>query len=493
MTDRDQHKPVKIPHLPKLPKEATARLRTGACFELEREIYEAYLRFYKKNAEIGITPGDISGPESIHHTYEVCLRRRVEDRCNWARRRMLITKRVATSAELPYAKGVELLSSAAEHLKEAQQVEQAYKLACWLWVEVRKRVLGLVAEQDLRKQLLHSINEGEAEPGALEQAPDIPFESDQLPKYGVYEPLPKDAVAPLTKHDDTTPEIRAEVLYNMVKQRCEDGELCVAQLTGFQDTLMSERMLLDKAKPGEDRFQQIVIFNNLVCSWSRSFAHLEFEAHKRFTRENNLRVFDKAGAPIVPQEVRERPFIVSKPGLDGCGSLMPITSGPASNSFIHAVIDAKGDEAEGVALHPTFVDEFHVDSEEPGAGSSSGSSVSRSLDMVLSGEWAGTDNKSDHFVDEDKKGDEGLCVGCLERPAVQVLRACGHLVYCRSCQRKAVASQLGGTGQQKALTRRRAGQLGNNQLERTRVRCPVCREETVFVRRDKFSGVVYTV
>merc|ERR1712039_276626 len=110
----------------------------------------------------------------------------------------------------------------------------------------------------------------------------------------------------------------------------------------------------------------------------------------------------------------------------------------------------------------------------------------------IAGEMAADQGSSS---DEGNSGEDqpaGICVSCIGKPALHVLQECGHLVYCSTCRRKAVAKQLKDFGGQQDKMMK-PGQLRSRHLERTRVRCPICREEGILVAKEKYTGVVFAV
>lgn len=552
-------KPVKIPHLPKLPKELS---RTSPV-ELERNICEVYLRFCRKNKECGITIDDISGPDSIHHAYENVIRKQVEDFCVAAYKKMRVAKQIVVTPGVSDKQGLEVLQKAAQGIEDAKRVEMAYNVARKLWECVRKRVLGLVAEQQAREELLSNISDGNV--GQMEHVLssdfagreiihtslpcDAPQIADRAPRFGVYEPLPKDSLGPLPDYP-VLPTSKADELYLATRKLCQHGQLCVCQLLRFPQLMLQERIALDKAMPGPERIERIMAFNRVVRVWSYSFANDELEAHKRWSCDHDSSVFDRPEGLYVPTEIREQSLLAepkenlvlktrppwTNPGLpsqlkisesevvmtfDAADSpvqlngkalrqvVMTFGKDPPPNG-VEVTVNINDGATEVTPESPSA--SIQTDPTEASTVSPSGSSMTScacpSTPSSASGDPpAETVNADDITVAfpqpihdshiepmiEEEEDQESMCIICLEKPATQVVQVCGHLVYCRACQRKAVGAVLDGVGSEKILTRKKLQQLSNIHLDRTKIPCPVCRAESRCVRKDRFKGLVFVV
>mmetsp|Transcript_103390 Transcript_103390/g.170163 ORF Transcript_103390/g.170163 Transcript_103390/m.170163 type:complete len:409 (-) Transcript_103390:122-1348(-) len=110
-----------------------------------------------------------------------------------------------------------------------------------------------------------------------------------------------------------------------------------------------------------------------------------------------------------------------------------------------------------------FFEEQSSSSSSPVNGSSSGSEIVEAVEV-----------------------DDGLCVCCLSNEALFVVNRCGHCVFCRACRRKIVHEMRHSTGQ--ANIKRH--DLQNRELMRTKVLCPLCRQEGFIVEKSSYHGTV---
>lgn len=89
----------------------------------------------------------------------------------------------------------------------------------------------------------------------------------------------------------------------------------------------------------------------------------------------------------------------------------------------------------------------------------------------------------------DSIGDAYLCVCCNENEALFVMNHCGHVVFCRTCRRKAVHTVLcQGSGSHAVPCR---SELGSRELTRTEVTCPLCRAPGLLIAKTSYEGVIF--
>jgi len=74
------------------------------------------------------------------------------------------------------------------------------------------------------------------------------------------------------------------------------------------------------------------------------------------------------------------------------------------------------------------------------------------------------------------------CIICFDEMACVVFTACGHLAYCKSCRRKALKRSLG---------KNWSDISSYNKALRSRMICPLCRQESRTEELGKFKGTVF--
>eukprot|EP00439_Symbiodinium_sp_Y106_P025466 s5169_g3.t1 len=457
---------VKICGLPKLPKEAAKRLellRRSGRQTLEREMYEVYTDMLKRNEDIGMSEMDLQGPTSFHTKMDI-IRPQVEQQYHTANKRLAIAKRIAGSSKQPdeLLKSKELLKSELEAVEEAQYAARAYTLMVQLFAKVIDRVSNAVAEREaqksIRPEFVSSIG------CQSEEATTLP----RPPKLGIYAPLDRDAVMPL----DMTPEEmesiqHTELAYNVMRDLCQKDRLCIYQVLQFEDWMKEEKTSLQKCLPSRERILRMAAYNRIVRSFRSSHFNEELQAHKIWRITNLAEYYDPPGSGQVPD-------------YEGQFSMFALPVGSEAR---------ESEQPDALERHDRDGDDSQKPDQQSaamGAGHHSGTAILAEAD-VLDQEAAAQDREASEGVGLL----EGICVVCIEKSALFVMHECGHLIFCPGCRRKAVAKALkeSGKSQWKSV---KPGQLSNKELERTKVRCPICREESVAVAQKKFSGKVYT-
>ena len=206
--------------------------------------------------------------------------------------------------------------------------------------------------------------------------------------------------------------------------------------------MKEEKINLQKCLPSKERILRMAAYNRIVRSFRSSHFTEELQAHKMWRITNLADFFDPVNAPRVPDYRGQFPMFLL-PEIE-CAQSPQIAD-------LVAAFGRATSEAEGSGAAETQCD-------------------------------------ADGDVETQL---EGICVVCIEKSALFVMHECGHLIFCPGCRRKAVAKELRESGktQWKGV---KPGQLSNKELERTKVRCPICREQSAAVAQKKFSGKVYT-
>eukprot|EP00434_Breviolum_minutum_P028335 symbB.v1.2.025067.t1/scaffold2410.1/size79957/8 len=491
---------VKICGLPKLPREAAKRLellRNTNQYNLEREMYEVYTDMLRRNEEIGMSDLDLQGPTSFHTRMDT-IRPKVEQQYHTANKRLAVAKRIAGSSKQPdqLVKSTELLKSELEAVEEAQHAAKAYTLMVRLFAKVIDRVSDAVAEREVQKsirpELVSSIGCQNEESTTLPRPPQL----------GVYEPLQSDAVMPL----DMTPEEmehiqHTELAYNVMRDLCLRKRLCIYQVLQFEDWMKEEKVNLQKCLPSKERILRMAAYNRIVRSFRSSHFTEELQAHKMWRITNLIEQYDPVDTARVPEYKGQFPMFVlpeavSKPS-DSAGETQDKTteSSQAGDEPALSQKDASRAAKEAPSADSSqgnLVEQPSESSKCPRDLSSPDSDAQNALetDLCSSRTVADAPDAVDAEVSEAEQL-EGICVVCIEKSALFVMHECGHLIFCPGCRRKAVAKELKESGktQWKSV---KPGQLSNKELERTKVRCPICREESVAVAQKKFNGKVYT-
>ena len=262
--------------------------------------------------------------------------------------------------------------------------------------------------------------------------------------------------------------------------------------------MKDEKINLQKCRPSKDRILRMAAYNRIVRSFRSSHFTEELQAHKIWRITNLAEYYDPEDAPRVPEYRGQFPMFVlpveataQKSGLNGPrkgdrlvadGSCDATTGENGASGFDkHRDMREEGETAESCnspaeSSKPSRANRFDEDGAQRGMHTSGTD--------VASGDTDAADVSEGEQL-------EGICVVCIEKSALFVMHECGHLIFCPGCRRKAVAKELKESGktQWKSV---KPQQLSNKELERTKVRCPICREESVAVAQKKFSGKVYT-
>ncbi|CAE7493916.1 unnamed protein product [Symbiodinium natans] len=459
---------VKICGLPKLPKEAAKRLellRRSGRQTLEREMYEVYTDMLKRNEDLGMSEMDLQGPTSFHTKMDA-IRPQVEQQYHTANKRLAIAKRIAGSSKQPdeLLKSKELLKSELEAVEEAQYAARAYTLMVQLFAKVIDRVSNAVAEREaqksIRPEFVSSIG------CQNEEASTMP----RPPKLGIYAPLDPDAVMPL----DMTPEEmeniqHTELAYNVMRDLCQKSRLCIYQVLQFEDWMKEEKTSLQKCLPSRERILRMAAYNRIVRSFRSSHFNEELQAHKIWRITNFAEFYDPPGSGQVPDYEGEFSMFALPVGAESREAQhMPESLEPRQGDAGDAQKPDQQSVTIGSANHSSSLHTERADVDLDQAASVQDTEAPEGVALL-----------------------EGICVVCIEKSALFVMHECGHLIFCPGCRRKAVAKALkeSGKSQWKSV---KPGQLSNKELERTKVRCPICREESVAVAQKKFSGKVYT-
>lgn len=413
----------------------------------------------------------------------------MEQQYHTANKRLAIAKRIAGSSKEPeeLVKSKELLRSELEAVEEAQHAAKAYTLMVRLFAKVIDRVSDAVAEREVQKsirpELVSSIGCQNEESTTLPRPPQL----------GVYEPLSPDAVMPL----DMTPEEmehiqHTELAYNVMRDLCQRKRLCICQVLQFEDWMKEEKINLQKCLPSKERILRMAAYNRIVRSFRSSHFTEELQAHKMWRITNLVEHYDPIAAPRVPEYKGQFPMFVLP---ETCpAKTVTDTAGESHERRPEAVT---GDGVCGQDAWPKAQDAAQADVQEPKEQPAERAESSRRSLEPSHFDCDRQNRVKQDVADADSEGAEasgeleGICVVCIEKSALFVMHECGHLIFCPGCRRKAVAKELKESGktQWKSV---KPGQLSNKELERTKVRCPICREESVAVARKKFSGKVYT-
>lgn len=435
------------------------KLREADCWKFERRMYEAYLELLEVNEQNGLSAIELySGPNCFHATMDE-LRPQVEMQAKSADQRFRIAKRIAGSpGQSPdkLQERLEMLQREVKSLGEAKYACKAYKLMECLWSTVLTRVHNTIDEQELCRSInpdniFKSTAPSESGSTLSRQCANGAVTS-LIPRIGAYSSLPMDAIGPLENAVGPPQEIQyAEEVFLEMKELCERGSLCMFQVMMFEDLMLQERGALEKALPGRDRILRVSAYNRVVKSFNLSPVRTELEKHKLWKLKNDGKVF----APSC--------FIVS--GDSGKHLFMPDKTLPSSTATLE---------------EPRVPDETVASTSSP----SSSSDGMEQFEATPSQE-----------LEPDLGELVGLCVSCISKEASYVVQECGHLVYCSTCRRKAVARHLNDSERcykgSRGIIKR--GELNNKELQRTKLRCPICREESVLVARELFGGRVFQV
>eukprot|EP00927_Polykrikos_kofoidii_P021086 TRINITY_DN20093_c0_g1_i1.p1 TRINITY_DN20093_c0_g1~~TRINITY_DN20093_c0_g1_i1.p1 ORF type:complete len:177 (-),score=44.41 TRINITY_DN20093_c0_g1_i1:193-723(-) len=106
----------------------------------------------------------------------------------------------------------------------------------------------------------------------------------------------------------------------------------------------------------------------------------------------------------------------------------------------------------------------------------------RVRDMAKAKKPPAVDDEESAGEEEEEEQEDCLCLICFDATATIVHKKCGHLSYCEGCRRLVVGEFL------KMLPRT---QLKQVQLESTKVTCPLCRQRSVLMSREKCKRKVF--
>ena len=259
--------------------------------------------------------------------------------------------------------------------------------------------------------------------------------------------------------------------------------------------MKEEKINLQKCRPSKDRILRMAAYNRIVRSFRSSHFTEELQAHKMWRITNLAEYYDPEDAARVPEYKGQFPMFVLPPeaapkaGVNAHRKTDRVDgSCPESSDAGLAGRSTHGAQEQTQAAGEAGVGEASAGSSRPARPDRS----DRSMEHAERGSRSDADagGAADGDVSEVEQL-EGICVVCIEKSALFVMHECGHLIFCPGCRRKAVAKELKESGktQWKSV---KPQQLSNKELERTKVRCPICREESVAVAQKKFSGKVYT-
>ena len=254
--------------------------------------------------------------------------------------------------------------------------------------------------------------------------------------------------------------------------------------------MKDEKVNLQKCLPSKERILRMAAYNRIVRSFRSSHFTEELQAHKMWRITNLVEHYDPADAPRVPEYKGQFPMFVLP---DACRSKTVTDTAPCESQDSRPDANGVDEQLDQEMQGPKTLAEKAGTREQP-AESSRSSHKQSNLDCNGQSQQSTRQDVLDdsEAAEAAESGElEGICVVCIEKSALFVMHECGHLIFCPGCRRKAVAKELKESGktQWKSV---KPGQLSNKELERTKVRCPICREESVAVAQKKFSGKVYT-
>ena len=234
--------------------------------------------------------------------------------------------------------------------------------------------------------------------------------------------------------------------------------------------MKEEKSSLQKCLPSKERILRMAAYNRIVRSFRSSHFNEELQAHKIWRITNLAEYYDPPDAGQVPEYKGQFPMFVLPAGSELRESQKLLDEVEKSGGAAEG--NHKPDQSAARGAGHIHSDECHAEGGD-----------ALEMDQSISGQ--------EMEASEGFGLLEGICVVCIEKSALFVMHECGHLIFCPGCRRKAVAKALreSGKSQWKSV---KPGQLSNKELERTKVRCPICREESVAVAQKKFSGKVYT-
>ena len=280
--------------------------------------------------------------------------------------------------------------------------------------------------------------------------------------------------------------------------KCRSFFACAGQVLQFEDWMKEEKVNLQKCLPSKERILRMAAYNRIVRSFRSSHFTEELQAHKMWRITNLIEQYDPDTARV-PEYKGQFPMFVlpeacSKPS-DAGETQDKTTESPQTGdepALSHKDVSRVAKEAPSDSSQGHLVEQPSESSRCPRDLSSPDSDAQNAFETDLCSSRTVTDapDAVDAEVSEVEQL-EGICVVCIEKSALFVMHECGHLIFCPGCRRKAVAKELKESGktQWKSV---KPGQLSNKELERTKVRCPICREESVAVAQKKFNGKVYT-
>lgn len=83
--------------------------------------------------------------------------------------------------------------------------------------------------------------------------------------------------------------------------------------------------------------------------------------------------------------------------------------------------------------------------------------------------------------------DDDLCICCMDLPIAYKMSSCGHLICCKPCRPRLVYHSLKNRPSSSTLLPMRM--MTKDQLDRTPIRCPVCRTESILVGKGSISNI----
>lgn len=454
--------------LPRLDKRARARLRSprsGGCQigSSERELLETYRSLVEKAEKDGFTLADAFGPDSFQ---EKCLRiqKQIEATHADVAKRLAIAKRIA-SQQKDVAVSLKVMEPARAALEACMNAVESHRLIVNLWEEAKARIKNTVDETEELK--LYNQIETVEQPVAV---------GNPVPKFGLLEPLPRDMLPPrkpaasATTSEDAN-HFQWEKLYDDAQSACARGEFSMANAFAFFRALESEKFAIQNESPSRQRVVKAKSFKHICNLVHQSHVQVHLEDHRLFMVRHRC-IFELPGRAEVPGSREALSGVFPEMAV----SLLPDRGSKKSESCSQEKRSEPQPEVTGRSSAETEVST----TKQPAAGLQPLSTEHACLQQI----------PALGFSNDEEDDLSGVCVSCLERPAKLVAKTCGHLVYCRPCQRQAIARQLE-TQARVSEAKKRAHTLNNKEMDRTRLPCPICRSEGVLVVRENFTGKIF--
>eukprot|EP00930_Biecheleria_cincta_P037195 TRINITY_DN25511_c1_g1_i1.p1 TRINITY_DN25511_c1_g1~~TRINITY_DN25511_c1_g1_i1.p1 ORF type:complete len:492 (-),score=78.96 TRINITY_DN25511_c1_g1_i1:9-1454(-) len=454
--------------LPRLDKRARARLRSpksGGCSigSSERELLESYRSLVEKAEKEGFTLSDAFGPDSFQ---EKCLRiqKQIELEHADVAKRLMIAKRIA-SEQKDVAFSLKVLEPARAALEACMNAIESHRLVVNLWEESKARIKNTVDETEELK--LYNQIETVEQPVAA---------GNPVPRYSLLEPLPT-AMLPLRRPaaaaaaSEDTNLFCWEKLYDDAQAACARGELSMANAFVFFRALESEKLIIQNESPSRQRVLKAKSFKHVCNLVHQSHIQVDLEDHRLFMVRHRC-IFTVPGRGEVPG------------GREAMASVFP--------EMAHSLLrDHGSNKSESCSAQNGYRSQLQlVGGSSAAAEDTTSKQQTSGLQSVSSEHTCFQQFPALGFSNDEEDDLSGVCVSCLERPAKLVAKTCGHLVYCRPCQRQAIARQL--EAQARASeAKRRAHTLNNKEMDRTRLPCPICRSEGVLIIRESYTGKIF--